>query len=73
MYTVHTATLYYFYSISVPLPGYDKYGRKVIIDKSCSIDVDICPIEDRMRIAMMTQDMMTFLDPDYQVVVQSLL
>ena len=52
--------------VIVPLPGYDRFGRKVIIDISSAIDIDAASLEDRQRVAMMTMDM-AFKNPDNQV------
>ena len=52
--------------VIVPLPGYDRSGRKVIIDISSAIDIDAASLEDRQRVAMMTMDM-AFKNPDNQV------
>ena len=46
--------------------GYDKYGRKVIIDISSRIDIDIASLEARQIVAMMTMDL-GFCNPDEQV------
>ena len=50
----------------IPLAGYDKHGRKVIIDISSKMDLEVGNLEERQRVAMMVMDM-GFRDPDEQV------
>ena len=62
----HHVKCFVFYRVLVPLPGYDRFGRKVIIDISSAIDIDAASLEERQRVAMMTMDM-AFKNPDNQV------
>ena len=50
----------------VPLAGYDKHGRKVVIDISSKMSLEVASLEERQRVAMMAMDM-AFLKPDEQV------
>ena len=50
----------------IPLAGYDKHGRKVIIDISSKMDLEVGNLEERQRVAMMVMDM-GFHNPDEQV------
>ena len=50
----------------IPLAGYDKHGRKVIIDISSKMDLEVGNLEERQRVAMMVMDM-GFRNPDEQV------
>ena len=50
----------------VPLAGYDKQGRKVVIDISSKMSLEVASLEERQRVAMMAMDM-AFLKPDEQV------
>jgi len=49
----------------VPLAGYDKHGRKVVIDISSKMSLEVASLEERQRVAMMAMDM-AFLKPDEQ-------
>ena len=61
-------TEYFFCKTSqvVPLAGYDKHGRKVVIDISSKMSLETASLEERQRVAMMAMDM-AFLKPDEQV------
>ena len=61
------ATTFFIYSQVVPLAGYDKHGRKVIIDISSKMDLDVGNLDERQRVAMMVMDM-GFHKPDFQVI-----
>ena len=58
---------FFIYSQVVPIAGYDKHGRKVIIDISSKMDLDVGNLEERQRVAMMVMDM-GFHKPDFQVI-----
>ena len=56
----------------IPLPGYDKHGRKVFINKDTSIDANVYPLPSRIRIFVMTMEVL-MRDPDFQVALSALM
>jgi len=56
--------------MSIPLKGYDKEGRKVLVMKPSDADNKRHPIEDRMKVLLITNDLFMHFNDDLQAVVK---
>jgi len=56
--------------VTVPMPGYDKEGRKVLINRCSYIDVTKHSLEDMVKVMLMTVELLMHVDDDEQVAVK---
>merc|ERR550517_449889 len=56
--------------MTIPLKGYDKHGRKVLVMRTSYADSKRHPIENRLKVMLLTMELMMELADDLQAVVK---